>query len=622
MLDKEKLKQILFPHDEVREIQDQLILDVEKTIEDKKSLIMHAPTGLGKTASTLPVALAYAAKHNKTVFFLTSRHTQHKIAVDTLKEIKAKHELDFTIVDIIGKKWMCSVPGIDILSSGEFSEFCKQQVEDEKCEFYTNTKKGGKATVKAQKLMEEISQPLDTEEMIERCSHDKLCPYYISTMLAGKAKVIVADYYYIFNPAIRETFFNRTEKLLQDSIIIVDEAHNLPIRVRELMTGKLSSYILSRAIKEAKKFDFTETFLLLESIRSMLNDLSENMDDEKLVTKQEFIDAVDTVKEYEELIADFKFIGDDVREQQKQSWISMVGVFLEKWLGDDKGFARILSKTYYKGQENLTLSYRCLDPSMITKQVFEEAHSSVLMSGTLTPTEMYCDILGLPDNTVEKVYENPFPEDNKLSMIIPQTSTKYTMRSDEMFRKIGEITADIVNEVPGNTAIFFPSYMLRDQVNLHFSQMSKKTTFLEAPGLTKQEKLDLLENFKQYKDSGAALLGVSAGSFGEGIDLPGDLLKCVIVVGLPLNKPDLETKELITYYDEKFSKGWDYGYIFPAFNRCLQSAGRCIRSASDRGVVIFLDERFAWPNYKRLFPQDMDIKLTMMYKDRISEFFE
>jgi DNA excision repair protein ERCC-2 len=152
--------------------------------------------------------------------------------------------------------------------------------------------------------------------------------------------------------------------------------------------------------------------------------------------------------------------------------------------------------------------------------------------------------------------------------------------------------------------------------------MGKKTTMLEHSRMTKEEKAELLKQFKSYEKTGAVLLGTSTGSFGEGIDLPGDLLKCVVVVGLPLDQPDLETKELIKYYDMKFGRGWDYGYIFPAFNRCLQNAGRCIRSETDKGVVVFLDQRFIWPMYKRCFPPDSDITVTKHYKEMIEEFFE
>jgi len=206
-------------------------------------------------------------------------------------------------------------------------------------------------------------------------------------------------------------------------------------------------------------------------------------------------------------------------------------------------------------------------------------------------------------------------------MVIPQTTTKFTNRSVAQFKEIARVCAEIANLVPGNSALFFPSYILRDEINQYFTSLCTKTTFLEMPRMNKKEKHEFLERFKSYKDSGAVLLGVASGSFGEGVDLPGDFLKAVVVVGLPLQPPDLETKELIKYYDTKFKKGWDYGYILPAITKALQNAGRCIRDETDRGIMIFLDERYAWNSYLKCFPIDWDVKITRMYKELIKRFF-
>jgi DNA excision repair protein ERCC-2 len=148
-----------------------------------------------------------------------------------------------------------------------------------------------------------------------------------------------------------------------------------------------------------------------------------------------------------------------------------------------------------------------------------------------------------------------------------------------------------------------------------------KTIFFEVSGLAKTEKEELLERFKSYKDTGAVLLAVSSGSFSQGIDIKDNIVKGIVVVGLPLQKPDLETKELIDYYDKKFGNGWEYGYVFPAITKCLQSAGRCIRSEKDRGVIVFLDERFAWPMYSKYFSKDMNVKISKMYIEEIKGFF-
>ena len=142
----------------------------------------------------------------------------------------------------------------------------------------------------------------------------------------------------------------------------------------------------------------------------------------------------------------------------------------------------------------------------------------------------------------------------RLIRIIPDTTTKFTARSDEMYNKIAMYCSSIVNNVSGNSIIFFPSYDLRDKVNNFFSNKCEKTTMLETPNLSKQEKAEMIDKFKLYRYQGAVLLAASAGNFGEGIDIEDNIVKCVIVVGIPLDKPNLETQELINYYDKNLAK--------------------------------------------------------------------
>ena len=641
MLDKEKLKEIFFPHEEVRKVQDQLIEEVETCIRNKKNLIVHAPTGLGKSAATLPITLSHAIKNKLTVFFLTSRHTQHMIALDTLKQIKKKYNQSIIAVDLIGKKWMCPVPGTDELTAFEFAEYCKSMRSDNKCEFCVNTrKKSGRATVQAEKAIDELKKlsPCHCEDLIKYCMQENLCPYEISILLAREASIIISDYYYIFSPTIRDIFFKKTEKDLEDSIIIIDEGHNLPKRARELLSQNMSSFSIKNAVREARKNGYEETAKYLASIKEIFDSYEKEfveaaqqklaekkeffgLENERLITKKEFVNKIKLIDDYQNLIANFEFIAKEIREKQKRSYVGGIANFLVKWEGPDKGFARILSYKEFKDRPNITLSYKCLDPSLLTKDIVNKSYSTIIMSGTLTPTAMYKEILGF-ENTVEKEYISPFPHENKLSLIIPETTTKFTARNKEQYQKIALNISKIVNNIPGNSAVFFPSYQLRDDINIYLSNLCRKTTFLEMPGMSKTEKQEFLEKFKSYKDSGAVLLGVAAANFAEGIDLPGDLLKAVVVVGLPLQKPDLETKELIDYYELKYKKGWDYGYVFPAITKCLQSAGRCIRSETDRGIIVFLDERFAWPNYKKCFPIDMNVKITKLYEERVKEFFD
>lgn len=608
---------IFFPHGDIRPIQDELIGLVSEGLKNKKHVIAHAPTGLGKTAATLAPAVSFAMKNdNTTVFFLTSRHTQHKIVIDTLKKMKENFGLDFIATSIIGKKHMCLQPNVDQLGSNEFSEYCKSLRDKDECVYYSNAR--SKTNVAGSALFEDLKRlsPVPVEELLEKCRKADICPYDMAVSLASKSKVIVSDYYYIFDSYIREIFFKKIGKSLSDSVIIVDEGHNLPSRLRELLTRKLSDRILKRAIKESKKYQLDDASVLLTGLEAILCDISESLGsgNERLVGREEFIGKVNSLGEYDKIVAQLKAAGGVVREQQRISSIDWITSFLEAWPSGDEGFCRILSKD----PSRILLTYRCLDPAMASKDVIDASLNTIIMSGTLSPAVMYRDLLGFPKDSLTKEFPSPFPKENMLAMVVPKTTTRYASRSPAQYSNISKICAEIIDNIPGNAAIFFPSYSLKADIGRTLGTGCRKTIFDEQPKMSKEEKQGMLDRFCKYNN--AVLLGVAAGSFGEGIDLPG-VLKCVIVVGLPLGHPDLESDALIKYYDKKFGKGQEYGYVMPALTKTMQNAGRCIRSGTDRGVLIFLDERYTWPVYFKCFPSHWNLKIGLDYVNRINSFF-
>lgn len=621
MLSEELQEEVYFPYTLIRETQGDMISDVYNTIKSKRHIIMHAPTGIGKTAAVLAPALSLAAKNNLTIFFLTSRQTQHSIVVETLKQIKQKFSLDIGCADIIGKKWMCLQNGVEPMAAGSFHEYCKSLREGGKCEFYLNTRKQNlQATMSAKQAVEEMKAagPCHVHEFVEHGAKKSLCPYELAALTAGTARVIIADYYYIFNQGIRQSFLLKIKKELENIILVVDEAHNLPARIREILTQKTSSTIIENAKKEAGKYGYEETIENLDIVENAIFGLAEDAESECDVSRNDLVDAISKSKDYGRIMSELMFIGEDIRDNQKKSFVLGVAKFLEAWLGPDKGFGRILSKTAGR-KLSISLAYRCLDASIASKEVIEKSYSTVLMSGTLTPTSMYRDILGFGGNVVEKEYKSPFPKKNRLNLIIPKTTTKFAERSPRQFAEIAKICGEIANLVEGNTAIFFPSYGLMESIGSHIKRECSKPMFVEKQKLTKKEKEGLLNAFKGYKKNGAVLLGISTGSFGEGVDMP-NVLKAVIIVGLPLQKPDIEAKLLIEYYDHKFGKGIEYGYLLPAITRCLQNAGRCIRSETDKGAIIFLDERYAWQNYYQCFPEEWEIEVETDYINALKRF--
>ncbi len=598
---------MLFSHDEIRPSQKELVETISDALKNKKHVLAHAPTGLGKTAAVLCPAVEFALQKDLVVFFLTSRHTQHKIVLETAKKLMEKNNIHFGVASLIGKKWMCAQQ-IENLPSSDFSEYCKFLIENHQCDFFENVR--GKDNLAAKKVFSELKvSPLPAESVMSRCIQEALCPYEMSLLLAEDAKVIIADYYYLFNPHIRNILFAKIKKKLEQAIIIVDEAHNLPSRCRDLLTFRLSNKVLRLAVQEAKKSNLDVIPSLVE-VQDVLNKLSADIKEERLVKREQFWEPLKKFKVYDELVAELELAAEMVRVEKRSSFIGSVAKFLDEWKFSDDAFARYVAKDDLL----VTLSNRCLDPAVLTKDVFDNCYSSILMSGTLSPAGMYVDVLGL-QNAVVKSFPSPFPESNRLTLIVPRTTTKFTMRSEKQYKEIASVCSDIIAKVPGRVMVFFPSYGIRDSV-VEFLD-TEKQVFLERK-MNKEEKQGLLDRFASSKEG--VLLGVTSGSFGEGVDLPG-IIKAVIVVGLPLDKPDLETTELIAYYDKKFGKGWEYGYILPAMTRCIQNAGRCIRSEKDRGALIFVDERYAWPRYKSCFPPEWKMKITKDYDAELAMFF-
>ncbi len=606
-----------FPFPKIRSGQKELIDDCRKAFAEGKHLLAHAPTGIGKTAAVVLPAVE-AALEGKTVFFLTPKHSQHQIVIDTLKLVRKKAKI--SAVDFIGKQWMCPVEGSNDLRSGEFADYCASVRKDDICGFFNSTYKKGQLRRDAAKRVGELLKqgPLHVEEACELA--EGFCPYEIMCHLGRKASFVVCDYYHLLNPDVGASFLFKLDKELSNSIIIVDEAQNLPDRVRSLLSERISSIGVRRAIKEADDYGFDEIADLLGGIKSAISKIGKDLEKQKLVGRKEFIEAVqdEAGESYSEIVASIETAAKEIREKQRRSFCGGVVTFLNAWQGSDDGYVRVMSARRFRNKKYLSISYKCLDPAIATKETFEKSHSTVLMSGTLTPMEMYIHMLGLkPERTIAKQYKSPFKSENRLNLVVPTVTTKYSRRNQGEYEKIGDICSAVIKSTPGNLAIFFPSYLMKENIRPFID--SDKILFDEERGAKKKEKNEFLQRFARTNE--AVLLGVAGGSLSEGVDFAKNILKAVIVVGLPLDNPTLEVKALISYYDKKFKRGWDYGYIYPAINKAIQASGRMIRGEGDRGVAIFMDERYTWSNYKRCFPPELRTRIASEPEKWVRKFW-
>ncbi len=621
--------EILFSHSKPRRYQADFIRDAWKAVSEGKHLLAHAPTGIGKTAAVLGPSLTWALENDGTVFFLTPKISQHLIAVNELERIAKRYKVNFRAADIVGRKYACVDPGLDALDTDEFYEVCSKRRKNETCPYFAwargyNTSQRKLAKLHLDKILEWYGMVKPAHELIEKCKtfeyegeRRPLCAYEIMTQIARDSQVIIADYYHLLAPSIRESFLIKTGKKLGDSVIIIDEAHNVPNRVRNHLSVSITHLLVKKAEKEIRLMGARH---LEKHIRRLERDLEEILA-KKLKSEKEVILEKSSLASWDEdTIDEFHDLGLAYLEASNRNKSACIKLskFFSLWKEDISSYIRIAKK--WKSGTGITVSYKNLDPSLATQEMIASAHSVIAMSGTLVPLEMYRDLLGFErERTMERAYKSPFPKRNRLNLVYTGVTTRYSKRNQEEFKKIGKKISEILPEIPGNVAVFFPSYEVLHGVRPYIE--TNRQVLVQKESSKPEETNEILSLFKRMKDEGALLLAVAGGSLAEGVDYPGKELVGVIIVGIPLNEYDLETKALIDYYEYKFGAGWTYGYLYPAMSRAIQAAGRLIRNENDIGVVVFMDERYKWKNYRRMFPPDIELVFTDRPEYAVSQFF-
>ncbi len=624
------LEEYYFPYNSLRIGQKNFIEKVNETIVNGKKVLISAPTGLGKTVSALAPALKFAKKNDKTLIYLTSRQTQINQVMKTLKKINEKYNVDINGVGFVGKRNMCLLDEKEEYYGSEFNDFCKKAKETGKCKYFKNFKNEDNESIVENIIKNSNEHFYTIEKFTEECRYANLCPYEVASKKAFNADVIVCDFNYFFSQNIREMFLGKIGRVENEIILIVDEAHNLPDRIRNMYSVGMSIEGINRALKESKDFFKTSKYDgYLTKLKNILEDIYlEKLNKKKkeaLVSKKEFIDLVNKrLGSYLKLLDELRDAEKIVKEDRIISFIGRIANFLEFWREiDEHNFIRIIEQREVriggKITKNIYLKILNIDPSVISSEILNSVYSSVLMSATLNPLEMYRDILGVQDAELIE-YKSPFPKENLKLLILDDVTTRYTMRGEKMFRNYAKYIYDFLTKFKKNSIVFFPSYELMDRIMMFLDYNKLNMRILkERVGMSKEEKEEFVNKFKDPLKK-TVLFGVTNGSFSEGLDLPDDALELVLVVGLPLPKPDVIIESIIEKYDKDFGKGKEYGYVYPAISKIIQAGGRCIRTENDKGIVVLLDSRFKWPYYSKIYPKFWKLEKFIDFKD-IENFF-
>ena len=595
-----------FPYSSVRIHQDQFINTIFNTVKNRQSVLIEGCNGLGKTISSLSAVLPIAAEKKLKILYVARTHRQHERVIDELKAISKKHPM--TGISLRGRNEMClhkfdSKQDRDAKSLMEVCELLKSKG---KCPFYKNS---DSRTYEYLQLQQQIStRPYKSTEIMHVCKRKKICPYELVKSAISDVNVIALSYLYVFDSAIRTAFLKNLDTQLQKTILIVDEAHNLPETAIDVSSSTLSLYVLRQAELEAVKFgyDDVEAFTLL--LQKEIEKRAENVRREEKISPDflsEILREKAGVLDLRGFFQNLNETGTNIKKillaegKHPRSYIHGMSEFLLNWLEtkNDESFINIISKFYTKeGKPTSKLELVALDPSKITKPVFSSTYSNIIMSGTLQPLDAYAKITQLPENTVQSVAPSPFPKENVLSLVIKGVSTALESRTPSMYQNMINKINEVVENTPANTGIFTASFgVLRSLIESGLEDKIGKRLFYEKRGMSSRENEKIVIEFKECSlTGGAVFMGVQGGRTSEGVDFPGNQMNSVIILGVPYAEPTPRIKAQIEYYEKCFPKfGREYGYILPAMKKASQAAGRPIRRLEDQGAMIFLDYRFS-----------------------------
>jgi DNA excision repair protein ERCC-2 len=577
------IKTLNFPFEGYRKGQRELAVAVYKTISEEKKLFTQAPTGIGKTISTLfPAIKAIGEERISKIFYLTAKTITRAVAEEAIVKLREKND-DFQLksITLTAKDKICFNPGV-----GCNPEQCKYA-------------KGHFDRVNTA-LMDILSNENNlTRDVIESYAKKyEICPFEYSLDLAIWADCVICDYNYAFDPRVYlKRFFSDGTG---DYVFLVDEAHNLVDRAREMFSSQLNkkSFLDLKKLMKEKHLNISRA---LGKLNSYMIDIRKTCEDDRIVMKDEPKDIYPLlrklVKESEEwLLKNDKSEG---HEELLQLYFDALAFIKISELYDERYV------TYAEEQnKDLVLKLFCLDPSYLLSEAIKRSKATIFFSATLAPINYYKEILGGSEEDYVLRLNSPFDREKLCLMIGEDISTKYRYRENSYDYIVSYINL-VFSERKGNYLIFFPSYKYMNEVYTRFTdKYPEVNVMLQGNSMNEEEREDYLKCFKAEEDSELLGFAVLGGIFSEGIDLKGNRLIGAIIVGVGLPQICLERDIIKEYFQKKNKQGYEYSYMYPGMNKVLQAAGRVIRSEEDRGIVLLLDERFSSSIYQNIFPRE------------------
>lgn len=627
------IKELEFPF-EYREGQNTLVKSVYQSIIRKKRLYIEAPTGVGKTISTIfPTVKSIGEGLTEKIFYLTAKTITRTVALETFRLIEEHHALLKTVA-ITAKEKICPMekpvcnPAVCDRAKGHFD-----RINDAVFDVLTH-------------------ETLITRDVInEYAQKHMVCPFEMSLDVSTWCDAIIGDYNYAFDPtaSLKRFFSNEKEN---DYVLLIDEAHNLVDRAREMFSATIIKEDFL-AMKRITKNKTKKVSNALEACNRALLELKRSCDS---LEKYDSIEIEPLVLRLMRLCTVLEKYFQENEHANTHSTMPLSPEEKEKLLNfyfEIRAFQSIYELTDdhyiiygdYNADGHFQLHLQCMDPSENLDGCLKKSRCSVFFSATLLPIHYYREQLAGREEDYAIYAPSPFSSQKRLLMIGREVSTKYTLRSPAMYEKIADYILKFSQGKTGNYMIFFPSYQMMEKVKEFLIQRKYVLTadlendsffddkdvqeqiiiHTQKSSMTETEREEFLSHFTDMPSHTTLGLCVMGGIFGEGIDLKDSRLIGAVIVGTGLPMVCTENELFKEYFDQKKDTGFSYAYQYPGMNKVLQAAGRVIRTTNDIGAVLLLDERFLQTGYQNLFPREWfphDVVTLNSMPEYLSRFWD
>lgn len=574
------IKELSFPFSNYRKGQRELAVATYKTIEEGKSLFAQAPTGIGKTMSTLfPSIKSIGEEITSKIFYLTAKTITREVPIASMEMMMKKGLRAKTIV-ITAKDKICL--NDEVKCNPRYCAFAKGHYD---------------------RVNDAIMDIFENEDLITRdvatlyANKHKVCPVEFVLDISLWADVIICDYNYVFDPQVylRRFFDNPMEKY----VFLIDEAHNLVDRSREMFSAEISkSSFLD--IRDIFKESFPPIYKSLNKINSILNKLKKDLEvDGEYYQREEIGDLYYPIKKLMTVLEPWL-----IDEKNHEEYDKVLELYFN--LITFNKIAELYDKhyvTYIKeSSKDIILKLYCVDSSYLLREALDRGRASILFSATLTPLDYHMDLLGGKKGDYNIKLSSPFPRENLCLMVGNNISTRYKDR-ERTYIDIVKLIESFINAKKGNYFVFFPSYAyMKNIYDLMINRNENLNIIIQDGNMSEVEREKFLLNFEEANNLIA--FAVMGGIFSEGIDLTGERLIGAVVVGVGLPQICFERNIIKDYFTNNLGEGYEYAYVYPGMNKVLQAAGRVIRSPEDRGAILLIDDRYGTREYKELFPNE------------------